>query len=701
MNSFDEKIYSGIILEVVKSLLKESNDFCNWVKRLGTVKDIFGKSELNYLSRLNSHIAYTRFLGHEKPIPVDSIYTNLNLLEKVNKCLGCNITDLEKVVDNELKIIGNVIKTFPGEDLLKSRIFNFDIHRISLIPNKGDWRRIKGAIENHLSGKTIKSFQKFFDSLEGLLGKMTEDELRILVKIFEQTPRYIVLGKPGSGKTTFLKKIALMSINSQFEKKFIPFFISFKDFANSKFDDLFEFIAAELDNCEFPESLQFLENILKHNRVLLLLDGLDEISSDILENLLYQIEVFARKYSGCPIIITCRVAFYQNFFNDFIETEISDFNQEQVLNFSKKWFGAKKGNDFVNDLQVNINARDLAGNPFLLTLLCISYENNKRIPSHRCFVYEDAVESLWNRRRGSFNSIKEIASSSIGIRSVKDLLNELAIEEYSKGQIFFYKNYLGEYINLYLQKIVDDKTYLVNFDEKKLIDEIEWNIGIIIERARGIYSFSHLTIQEYLCAKHIVAISRDDQIDSLILNVIRDNRWREVFLLALRIVQKPLSLVQKTIDAVWLSLKDTHLFEYLNTCSHNSKFNMESANIYELTKFLCAVGNSFFIRGDCLYDRPKFGEVTIRSENDILKTCLDVIDTHRKAYDVDIAKLHIDSCGIDLNKYNLKFNKSMYCIDPLHVHFIKFIQYLIFIIDCVEEVNLKIPPGSLMKQNFA
>jgi hypothetical protein len=51
---------------------------------------------------------------------------------------------------------------------------------------------------------------------------------------------------------------------------------------------------------------------------------------------------------------------------------------------------------------------------------------------------------------------------------------------------------------------------------------------VLVERAEGIYSFSHLTLQEYLTAQYI-----DDhrQIETLVTEHLTDERWREVFLL--------------------------------------------------------------------------------------------------------------------------------------------------------------------------
>ena len=66
-------------------------------------------------------------------------------------------------------------------------------------------------------------------------------------------------------------------------------------------------------------------------------------------------------------------------------------------------------------------------------------------------------------------------------------------------------------------------------------------ITAIGERAKGIYSFSHLTFHEYFAAREIVANSAWE---SLVENI-TERRWREVFLLAA-------GMIRKADDLVWM-----------------------------------------------------------------------------------------------------------------------------------------------------
>ncbi|MCJ8279554.1 MAG: histidine kinase, partial [Rivularia sp. ALOHA_DT_140] len=103
------------------------------------------------------------------------------------------------------------------------------------------------------------------------------------------------------------------------------------------------------------------------------------------------------------------------------------------------------------------------------------------------------------------------------------LLAKIAHSGFEIDQLFFDKRYLVDEIRFFLQDNLNAPKHL---DGEKVLNAIAIHQGILVERAEDVFSFSHLTLQEYLTAQYIVD---NCQINTLVNNYLIDRRWYEVF----------------------------------------------------------------------------------------------------------------------------------------------------------------------------
>jgi len=89
----------------------------------------------------------------------------------------------------------------------------------------------------------------------------------------------MLLGKPGSGKTTFLQHIAMQCNQGELLPERIPIFIRLKNFESEvgRFS-LLNYIHQELRSSGISD--QQVETLLHHGKALILLDGLDEVQEN-------------------------------------------------------------------------------------------------------------------------------------------------------------------------------------------------------------------------------------------------------------------------------------------------------------------------------------------------------------------------------------------------------------------------------------
>jgi hypothetical protein len=107
-----------------------------------------------------------------------------------------------------------------------------------------------------------------------------------------------------------------------------------------------------------------------------------------------------------------------------------------------------------------------------------------------------------------------------------ELLAEIAANAYSEGHILFSEQQLIQQISEFMRNTLNAPPGL---NARRILEAIEIQQGLLVERAPDVYSFSHLTIQEYLTAEFF---HRPAKLRELVENHLFDEKWREVFLLS-------------------------------------------------------------------------------------------------------------------------------------------------------------------------
>lgn len=234
-----------------------------------------------------------------------------------------------------------------------------------------------------------------------------QPEIKTGMEVANNSQFLMVLGAPGSRKSTFLRKVGLEAFSGpseNYKHRCLPVFLELKGFksAEVEVETIEARIAEQFEICGFPKPDDFMQSSLQQGRLLVLFDGLDEVPNDNVANVVSAIRNFVVKYDKNRFVASCRTAAYQNDFKSFENVCIADFDDEQIQQFINNWFSAQKDRDAntatecwsLLNSDTHKASKELAQTPLLLAFLCMVYDRSLTFPDNRATLYQDALRIL-------------------------------------------------------------------------------------------------------------------------------------------------------------------------------------------------------------------------------------------------------------------------------------------------------------------
>ena len=215
---------------------------------------------------------------------------------------------------------------------------------------------------------------------------------------------------------------------------------------------------------------------------------------------------------------------------------------------------------FMEKLRESPQTAELAVTPVLLSLTCWIFDDMKGLPQKRSDLYREGLDLLlqqWDKGRGISRDSGGDRYHQLTTEERKQLLGYVAVRKFEQAENFvlYEEPELCGYIAEHLQLSVEES--------RTVLQAIAQQHGLLIERAQGIWSFSHLTFQEYLISKYFCGQNAIEELTSKIIHT----HWLEVLSLSTEIIDNPKNLVQafkKRIDNILCSKELQVLLHWLN-----------------------------------------------------------------------------------------------------------------------------------------
>ncbi|MBM4027214.1 MAG: DUF4062 domain-containing protein, partial [Planctomycetes bacterium] len=253
--------------------------------------------------------------------------------------------------------------------------------------------------------------------------------------------KLVILGDPGAGKTTFLRRIAYGLCNTRLglsakttakalglEKDAFPVLVRISDLVDhiegccGKEQSaphnkvlpgwLSHFLAAR--NAEEKTGLdrEFFDEIIANGRAVFLLDGLDEAATrEQRECIAELVTQAARHLEKCRFVVTSRPPAFEGkaILPDFTQVRIEPLEDPAIKGFLTRWCNAifvgserqaqQHCDELLKAVRARADIRRMARNPVMLTALAVVYWHEKRLPEQRADLYESIITWLSRSRK--------------------------------------------------------------------------------------------------------------------------------------------------------------------------------------------------------------------------------------------------------------------------------------------------------------
>lgn len=378
----------------------------------------------------------------------------------------------------------------------------------------------------------------------------------------EGSKGWLVLGHPGSGKTTYVRHLAWSYARGEDPLELgdkVPLLVSLSDYGEARARDrvrsLIQFLPDWLTEQRVPHPASLGPHL---QQVLLLLDGLDELPNpDVRREVLTEIDSLLTDGRVGGVVVTGR---------SFLVDELGRHAQrlrlaftrppqsQQIQAFVGTFVRLRRGVDvhareLIDRIERDADLRALARTPLMLAFMVILDELEGRLPDRRIEIYYRLGEMLvdrWTRARsiGVAASRRERPTRADAMR----VLGPLAWWTLERGGGAVPETAL-------LQEIERIEARRETAEEAHrravaLLDLLRSDTALLVPRPGGDWSFVHQSIAEYFAG---VEVERDPRRWAQLLADPYRPEWREIVLFCagqLGVIDGRMEPLDRLIDAI-------------------------------------------------------------------------------------------------------------------------------------------------------
>jgi hypothetical protein len=389
-----------------------------------------------------------------------------------------------------------------------------------------------------------------------------------------------IVGEPGAGKSSLLRYLVMDLLSDTPSWRLVaerwggrlPIWLPFHYFTQriagitGQPASISAAIQAWLEQHDFGDVCPLVNEALADERLLLVVDGLDEwVSDEAGRTAAAALETFVEAHSVAVVVTTrpyglTRLTLGAN----WNYARIAPLTSDQQKELAMIYFSITAGGDctdasnsvkglvsaFFRDIYSSPDLRAVSGIPlFMVLLIGLRLSSEGRLPERRFEVYDRAVQLLVtdHPQRRRVAAAVTIPKNGLSERDTRALIAKVAYLSQKRGDI---STITEDAIRDDLVSALSSPDFLgVDIATARalandILDVAEGELGLLVRKGTKEFGFLHRMIQEQLAAEHIVDHLGPEEVRDLLVNYVGQPLWREVLLAIVWRTKRPVELRQ-------------------------------------------------------------------------------------------------------------------------------------------------------------
>ena len=307
----------------------------------------------------------------------------------------------------------------------------------------------------------------------------------------------VISGSAGAGKSMIMRHLFLKSIADQLAS--LPIFLEMRRINDQNSDSIEDAITNEIKEFAPDFTGELLKQLLEAGKVILFLDGFDEVYHESQKDLIKQISRISKRYENIRIILSSRPDEIVSGLELFSLYSVADFDKTQAIELIRRVeYNATVKDKFLVALEEEIfeKHKSFASNPLLLSMMLLTYEDYANIPDKIHLFYSQAFDTLFSKHDFYKEGYERRHYAGLSADIFKAVFADFCMRTYFREEyIFTLDDLIEELKNALRREEISAKAenYL-----KDLLESV-----CIMQRDGYKYTFVHRSFQEYFAALYL------------------------------------------------------------------------------------------------------------------------------------------------------------------------------------------------------